>query len=80
MLSKAMQQFYKEISNMALDDGDKAICMEIAREIIKEVIAEHQKTCPHAVKWKLVAAVFVGAILGSGLVNGIGPVLAKLFI
>lgn len=65
---------------MALTEGDKAICMEMAREIIKEVISEHQKTCPHAVHWKMIAAVFLGAVFGSGLVNGIGPVIAKLII
>ena len=36
---------------MALDEGDKAICAEIAREIVEEVSSKvmkiHLETCPH---------------------------------
>ena len=80
MINKAMQKFYKEVGNMALNEGDKAICSQIAERIIKEVMQQHVKTCPHVIKWKLVAAVFFGAILGSGLVNGLGSTLAKFII
>jgi len=49
-------------------------------EIVKEYNAEHVKNCPHAIKWRLVAAVFLGAVLGSGLVNGAGAAITKLII
>ena len=32
---------------MALSEGDKAVCMEIARTIVAEVLATHVATCPH---------------------------------
>ena len=51
---------------MTLDNGDKAQCMEIAREIIKEVLTEHIKICPHGVKIKN-AWMF---ILGAGAAGG----------
>jgi len=70
---------------MALTEGDKAQCMEIARGIIKEVMTEHIQCCPHGISMrvdkKMVAAVIVGACLGSGIAGG-GLVLAaaKFFI
>jgi hypothetical protein len=53
---------------MALTHGDKAECKEIARVIVKEVITEHIKSCPHgkamlANKW---------LVIGIGLVSGLG--------
>ena len=65
---------------MALTEGDKAICGQIAERIIQNVMEQHVKSCPHAVRWKMIAAVFLGAVLGSGLVNGIGSVLAKFIL
>jgi len=80
-INKAMMKFYKEIGDMPdLTPGQIAQCQEIGRVIIKEAILEHQNSCPHAVRWKMIAAVFLGAVLGSGLINGIGPVLAKLIL
>ena len=55
-----------------LDDGDKAICMEIAREINKEVLLEHIASCPHGkaiVKNKMF---LVGLTVGISLVGGVG--------
>ncbi len=64
---------------MALDDGDKAICAEIAREIVEEVAEKllrmHMETCPHG---KLIARskiFFIGALIGSS-VGSSGLVLA----
>lgn len=65
---------------MSLTEQDKIECRDIAYRIIKEVMKEHVVTCPHAVRWRMIAAVFLGAVLGSGLINGIGPVIAKLIM
>jgi hypothetical protein len=62
---------------MVLDDGERAECKEIAREIIKEVIAEHIMICPvHGalIRYK---ALLVGACIGGG-VSGGGIVWALL--
>lgn len=65
---------------MALSDGDKAECKEIARQIVKEVMVEHVSTCPHAVMLKVLMARMVGIGLGIGIASG-GTMfgLGKLF-
>jgi hypothetical protein len=55
---------------MALNDGDKAECKDIARLIVKEVLSEHILCCPHGqlilkAKWLL-----VGICAGSGFAGG----------
>ena len=64
---------------MALTDGDKAECKEIAREIIKEVLAIHIVSCPHGIKMIKERAVLVGICIGSGLGSG-GVVYALMSI
>jgi hypothetical protein len=62
---------------MALNDGDKAECKEIAREIIKEVLAEHIKSCPHGIKMGKIWMLFVGAGAGGGI--GISELIRHFF-
>lgn len=57
---------------MALTSGDKAECKEIAREIVKEVLAEHTILCPHGLWIMKSRAWFVGIGLGIGLGGGLG--------
>lgn len=69
---------------MALTDGDKAECKEIAREIIKEVLIEHVAGCPHGIKIVKNKMFLVGMMLGVGVGSGAiggGVVIAitKLF-
>ena len=59
---------------MALTEGDKAICAEMTRQIVDEVVKEvmrvHLETCPHG---RLIARskmFFIGAFFGSGLAGG----------
>ena len=77
MINHAKKQFYKEISNMALTEVDIAILEQKFEAILDRGFEKHVKNCPHAVRWKLVAFVFVAAILGSSLGNGGGEAIAK---
>jgi len=55
---------------MALSEGDKAVCGEIAREIIEQVLDQHIKLCPwgrNILRFKWVA---VGLMIGSGAAGG----------
>jgi len=54
---------------MALSDGDKAECKEIAREIIKEVLREHIQSCPHGKTLLASKMLLIGACMGSGLTS-----------
>lgn len=64
---------------MALTEGDKAECKEIAREIVKEVLSEHIASCPHG-KTLLASKMFIiGVCTGSGFAGGgLALGLAKL--
>ena len=58
---------------MALSQGDIAECKEIAREIVKEVLIEHIKCCPHgrvilASKWLLIGMCIASGLTGGGMV------------
>jgi len=66
---------------MALTEGDKAECKEIAREIIREVLIEHIASCPHG-KTVLASKMFLaGVCIGSGFAGGsLALGLAKLLI
>lgn len=55
---------------MALTDGDKAECKEIAREIIREVLEIHVQTCPHGRYITKLMFVSIGIALGSGVTGG----------
>ena len=65
---------------MALSEGDKAICGEIAQEIIEKVLIQHIASCPHGIKLDKWWMLIVGACLGSGVGGGtIVGVLLKVF-
>ena len=55
---------------MALSAGDLAECKEIARAIVKEVLAEHVDSCPHGRTLQSSKMFLVGACVGSGLASG----------
>lgn len=55
---------------MALTEGDKAQCMEIARSIIREVFSEHIKSCPHGQVLNVLQARFIGICIGIGMASG----------
>jgi len=57
---------------MALNDGDKAECKEIAREIIKEVISEHIMSCPTYQKVCGIKKMLLGVGIGLGVTIGGG--------
>ncbi len=66
---------------MALTEGDKAECKEIAREIVKEVLIEHIASCPIGftlVKNRmLLVGIFIGTTLAGG---GAGIGIVKLLM
>jgi len=62
---------------MAMTEGDKAEIKEMARQIVKEVLAEHVQACPHGQSLNLLRAKFVGICLGVGVGSG-GLVAAVL--
>lgn len=59
---------------MALDDGDKAICAEIAREIVEKVSSNvmqiHLDTCPHGKLLSKTRNLIIGACIGSSIGSG----------
>ena len=55
---------------MALSEGDKNTCRELAREIIKEVLIEHIKSCPHGQSILASKMLLVGMCIGSGFASG----------
>lgn len=56
---------------MALTEGDKAECKEIAREIIKEVLVYHIENCPHHNAFMIMKAKTFGIIIGCIFASGI---------
>ena len=66
---------------MALTEGDKAECKEIAREIVKEVLVEHIDSCPHGKALLKNRMLLIGACIGSGVGGGSAVfALAKLLM
>ena len=57
---------------MALTNGDKAQCMEIARDIVEKTITQHITTCPLGRAIEKKKALFYGAAIGLGLGSGVG--------
>jgi len=55
---------------MVLEDGDKAECKEIAREIVREVLIAHIECCPHGLLIVKSKALLLGACIGSGISGG----------
>lgn len=65
---------------MALDEGDKAVCMEIGRAICKEALKEHTKTCPHGLELIKIKAKFIGMCIGIGIGSGVGSTGVCVFL
>ena len=68
---------------MALTDGDKAECKEIAREIVKEVMTVHIASCPHGQLMRASKSWLVGCAAGigvgsGGLVLGIAHIVGEI--
>lgn len=57
---------------MALNEGDKNTCREIAREIVKEVLDLHVTSCPHGIELTKIKAKFIGMCIGIGIGSGVG--------
>jgi len=55
---------------MALSEGDKNTCRELAREIIKEVLILHIAACPHGKSILASKMLLVGMCIGSGVASG----------
>ena len=55
---------------MALTEGDKAECKEIARMIIQEVLEQHIQSCPWGKKILISKWVLIGACIGGGAAGG----------
>ncbi len=53
-----------------LNDGDKAECKEIAREINREVLAAHIASCPYGKTIFGTKMLLVGLCIGNGLLGG----------
>ena len=69
---------------MALTDGDKAECKEIARVIVQEVLVVHTRTCPHHAAFELTKAKIVGIMIGVIFASGItssamAAIIMKIF-
>ena len=69
-MREIMSKIYKELENMTLDEGDKAMCAEIARDIIEKVLAEHIKTCPVKQTILRTKLFLIGICVGSGFASG----------
>ena len=55
---------------MPLSEGDKNTCKEIARAIVKEVLVEHIKSCPHGKTILASKMLLIGMCVGSGFASG----------
>ena len=55
---------------MSLTEDEKNTCKEIAREIVKEVLREHIKSCPHGQNMHSSKMFLVGVCVGSGFAGG----------
>jgi len=79
MTRKYLMKFYKEIGQMALDEGDLAQidlrCERIAERIVQCVLDKHVDTCPHGKALLKTKFIMVGIAVGSGLASG-GTVIA----
>ncbi len=73
---------------MALNEGDKAICAEIAGEVFDKILPRlftaHTDACQHGKALLKIKAKFIGLCIGIGVGSGIGStsifmVLMKAF-
>jgi len=62
---------------------EKAEIREISREIVKEVLREHIKTCPHHQLFLITKAKFIGIAIGiiiaSGVTSGTAATIVMRF-
>ncbi len=65
---------------MALSDGDKAEYKEMARVIVKEVLAEHIANCPHHLAYLISRARLVGLTVGIIVASGVSSGTAVAII
>jgi len=56
----------------SLSEGDKAMCAEIAREIIEKIIDKHVESCPHGMTIMKSKWFIVGCIISAGICGGLG--------
>jgi hypothetical protein len=56
-------------------DADKAMCAQVAAEVIGKVMGAHIDSCPHGRQQALDKRFLVGITLGAGLLSGSGAVL-----
>ena len=79
-MDRAYNHKEKKGPKMALSEGDKNTCKEIAREIIKEVLIVHITSCPHGKTILASKMLLVGMCIGSGLASGLvgGSVVVAL--
>lgn len=65
---------------MAISDAE---CKEIARDIIKEVLAEHINSCPHHQAYLVSKAraigVMIGVVIASGVTSGTAATIILKF-
>lgn len=65
---------------MALTEGDRAICREIAREIVHEVLEQHILMCPYGKMIWGGKFFIIGICLGSGLISSsVVAIAMKIF-
>ena len=63
-----------------MDANDRRECREIGREIVKEAMIEHVKSCPHGRNLEIFQAKIVGVATGCSLLGAASIFgLAKLF-
>jgi len=63
-----------------LTDGQLAQCIEASRIIIREVLTEHIKTCPHHLAFMISRAKIIGVVIGMILASGISSGTAAALI
>jgi len=62
-----------------MDENERRECREIGREIVREAMVEHIKSCPHGQSIKILQAKIVGVCIGCSMAaGGIAAGLAKL--
>jgi phosphoribosylformylglycinamidine (FGAM) synthase-like amidotransferase family enzyme len=61
---------------MGFSSGDKAECKEIAREIVKEVLLEHIKSCPHGKTIFATRFIVIGICFGTAIASFAGSTVA----